>query len=254
MRSPSGEPTGAVPRLLGSRDDGLTLLMERLRPGTPLNESGAGWEEQLELLGGLAARLHGEGEPGHEFISMSDLCADWRGALAGEPGLLAELERLVAWADDEVLVHAELHGANALLQGAEWRVIDPKGVRGDRHADVWALLEPDAPPLPGDRAAAARIAWSWVTRYAEAAGMDAERAAAWTRVRAAPEASSITDAAWAARLRALAAPSSRRRPEPRRTAAMKVGSGQGGVPEESPAMVDQLPGPPLGRGALSRRR
>jgi hypothetical protein len=51
------EPTAAVPRLLGSRDQGFTLLMERLEPGTPLNETGLGWEEQLEPLGELAARL-----------------------------------------------------------------------------------------------------------------------------------------------------------------------------------------------------
>jgi streptomycin 6-kinase len=189
-------PTGAVPRLLGSRDDGFTLLMERLEPGTPLNETGAGWEEQLEVLGELAARLHGAGAPGDEFISMSEFCADWPGA---------ELERLAAPADDDVLVHADLHGGNALLHATEWRVIDPKGVRGDRHADIWALLEPDAPPLPPDPDAAAATAWRWVTRYATAAGMDAERAAAWTRVRAAAEASWITDAEWAAQLRALAA-------------------------------------------------
>jgi streptomycin 6-kinase len=189
-------PTGAVPRMLGSRDDGFTLLMERLEPGTPLNETSLGWEERLDVLGGLAARLHGRGEPGDGFISMRDFCADWRGA---------ELERLVAPAGDDVLVHADLHGGNALLHGTEWRVIDPKGVRGDRHSDTWALLEPDAPPLPADPDAATETAWSWVTRYAAAAGMDAQRVAAWTRVRAGAEASWITDEAWAARLRALAA-------------------------------------------------
>jgi streptomycin 6-kinase len=199
------EPTGAVPRLLGSRDQGFTLLMERLEPGTPLNETGLGWEEQLVPLGELAARLHAQGDPGDGFVSMSDYCTAWRGALAGEPALLAELERLVAPAGDDVLVHADLHGANALLHGTQWRAIDPKGVRGDRHSDVWALLEPDWPALPADPDEAVRTAWSWVTRYAAAAGMDPERAGAWTRVRAAAEAAWIDDAAWAARLRALAA-------------------------------------------------
>jgi streptomycin 6-kinase len=199
------EPTGAVPRLLGSRDDGFTLLMERLEPGTPLNETGAGWEEQLELVGGLAARLHGQGHPGDGFVSMSDFCNDWRGGLAELPDVLAEFERLVAPAADDVLVHTDLHGGNALLHGADWKVIDPKGVRGDRHADIWALLEPDSPALPADPGAAAETAWSWVTRYAAAAGMDAGRAGAWTRARAAAEAAWIDDAAWAARLRALAA-------------------------------------------------
>jgi streptomycin 6-kinase len=199
------EPTGAVPRLLGTRDEGFTLLMERLEPGTPLNETGVGWEEQLDLLGGLAATLHARAGPGDEFISMSEFCTDWDSA---------ELKRLTEPVDDDVLVHADLHGGNVLLHGAELRVIDPKGVRGDRHADIWALLEPDAPPLPPDPQAAARTAWSWVTRYADAAGMDAQRAAAWTRVRAAAEAIWITDEAWAARLRALSAALSRTPPAP----------------------------------------
>jgi streptomycin 6-kinase len=101
-------------------------------------------------------------------------------------------------------LHADLHGGNALWDGSDWTAIDPKGVRGDRHADIWALLEPDAPPLPADPDAAAETAWSWVTRYATAAGMEAERAGAWTRARAGAEATWITDEAWAARLRALA--------------------------------------------------
>ena len=189
------EPTGAVARLLGQRDDGFTLLVERLEPGTALDESGLSWEERLELLGNLAARLHARGAPPDTFVSMSDFCADWP----------AEVERPVAAGGDDVLVHADLHGGNALLHGADWKVIDPKGVRGDRHADVWALIEPDAPPLPSDPGAAGRTAWSRVTRYAEAAGMDPGRAAAWTRARAQAETSWITDPAWAARLRALAA-------------------------------------------------
>ena len=189
------EATGAVPRLLGSRDDGFTLLMERLQPGTPMNESGLGWDEQLELLGALVARLHEQGDPGDGFISMSDFCADWPGA---------GLKGLTAPRDDDVLLHADLHGGNALWDGSDWTAIDPKGVRGDRHADIWALLEPDAPPLPADPDAATETAWSWVTRYATAAGMDAERAGAWTRARAGAEAAWITDEAWAARLRALA--------------------------------------------------
>ena len=199
------EPTGAVARLLGSRDDGFTLLMERLAPGTPLDRSGLGWEERLTVLGGLAARLHAPGGPAGTFIPMAEFARDWRRALAEQPEALRELDDLVAPARDDVLVHADLHGGNALLHGREWRVIDPKGVRGDRHADIWALIEPDAPALPDDPEAAALTASAWVNAYADAAGMDARRAGAWTRLRAQAEAAWVTDAAWAARLRAIAA-------------------------------------------------
>ena len=73
-------------------------------------------------------------------------------------------------------------------------------MRGDRHADIWALIEPDAPALPEPGAA-----WARVTRYAEAVGMDARRAGAWTRMRAYMESAQVTDAGWAARLRETSA-------------------------------------------------
>lgn len=194
-------PSGAAPRVLATRDRGLTLLIERLVPGTPLDGSGLGWEERLPLLGEVAARLHAApGRPPVGCISMSEFAADWRRALAGQPRLLAELDELAAPAADDVLVHADLHGGNALLHNGDWKAIDPKGVRGDRHADVWALLDPDVPALPPEPGAA----WRRVETYAEAAGLDPQRAGAWTRVRALAEASAITDPAWAARLRALA--------------------------------------------------
>lgn len=117
----------------------------------------------------------------------------WRRVLGDSP--------LLDPADDDVLLHADLHGANALRHGAGWRVIDPHAVRGDRHADVWALIDPLAPAPPD-----ARTAWSWVERYAAAANLDAGRAAAWVRLRARGEAlnGADDDAAWAARLGRMA--------------------------------------------------
>jgi streptomycin 6-kinase len=194
------EPTGIVARLLGTRDDGLTLLMERLTPGTALDNTGRPFEERLEVLGGLAAQLHARLPAPSGCVSLSDFVADGRRALAGRPELLHQLEELLRPGEDEVLIHADLHGGNVLRHGGRWKVIDPKGVRGDRHADVWALLEPDA-PAPAEPGAA----WARVRRYAEAARMDTERAGAWTRLRAEMEAAQVTDVEWAARLRDLAA-------------------------------------------------
>ena len=67
-------------------------------------------------------------------------------------------------------------------------MIDPHGARGDRHAEIWALICPEAPALPEDVAEARRIAWSRLETYARAAGLDPNRAALWTRVRASAEA------------------------------------------------------------------
>jgi streptomycin 6-kinase len=196
-------PTGVVPRVLGCRDSGLTTLLERLVPGTPLERTGMDWEDRLVLLGGLAATLHEANPPADLCLSMGDFTRDWRDALAREPELLSELDELMASTGDHVLLHADLHGGNVLLHEGGWKVIDPKGVRGDRHADIWALIEPDAPPLPGEAGAATRVAWDRVERYAEAAGLDPERAGGWARVWALAEAAQVSDTEWAECLRAV---------------------------------------------------
>lgn len=183
-------PTGAVPRLHGTRDGGFTLLMERLVPGTPLDASGVAWDERLEVLGALAGRLHAaRAAPASLPHIGGSYARDWRRVLGDSP--------LLEPRDDDVLLHADLHGGNALRHGSAWRVIDPHAVRGDRHADVWALIDPLAAEPPDERTARA-----WVARYAAAAGLDAERAAAWVRLRARGEAlaGADGDAAWRARL------------------------------------------------------
>lgn len=77
-------------------------------------------------------------------------------------------------------------------------------MRGDPHLDVWLLVCPQAPPLRGDEAAEA---WRRVEVYAEAAGLEPERAGAWARVIARAEAVLSADSAfpeWPERLRRLA--------------------------------------------------
>jgi streptomycin 6-kinase len=206
------QPGGAVPRLIDSRDDGFTILMEELRPGSTLDAAGLPWDDRLAILARLAAGLHGAGTAPPGFVHLGEYALSWRRALAGEPDLLAELEELVEPWETDVLIHADLHGGNALRHGDAWKVIDPHAVRGDRHADVWALLDPLVPALPRDPAAAARTARRWVARYAAAAGMDPLRAAAWARLRARAVALTIDacveppgeDAAWVARLHRMA--------------------------------------------------
>lgn len=87
------------------------------------------------------------------------------------------------------------------------KAIDPHGARGDRHAEIWALICPEAPALPEHRDEARRIAWRQLRTYADAAGLDPEQAALWARVRARAEAESsdvVGDPAWAERLRRMA--------------------------------------------------
>ncbi|MFW0785208.1 aminoglycoside phosphotransferase family protein [Gordonia sp. CPCC 206044] len=183
--------TDAAVELHDRRDDGFTLLLERLVPGTTLDWADVSWDERLDVLGTLVRRLHSTRSPVPDSVPHigDDYSRDWRRALGDSPLLDPSAE--------DVLLHADLHGANALRHGADWRAIDPHAVRGDRHADVWALIDPLAPVAPDTR-----TAWSWVERYAAAANLDPVRAAEWIRLRARAEAlnGAEGDAAWAARL------------------------------------------------------
>lgn len=202
------QESGAAVRVLDRRDGGATLLLERLLPGTMLDELCVGVVERLAVLGTLARRLHaaGPGPPGMQ--PMTAFAEPWRRALAGSPEDVAGLDALCVPTADDVVVHADLHGRNVLRDGQRWVVIDPKGVRGDRHADVWALIDPSVPLLPDDAGAARALARERVGAYARAAGLDPDRAAAWARLRARAVALGVAgapspskdDTAWAVRL------------------------------------------------------
>jgi streptomycin 6-kinase len=204
--------SGAVPELFARADDGLTLLFERLEPGRPLDATDVSWEERLRILGRLAARLHAHGALPTGVPALAEYAADWRRQLVDHPAALAELEALLATSNQEALLHADLHGGNALEHRGEWLAIDPHAVRGDPHADVWALIDPLAPALPAGAGAAAAARHA-VEVYAMAANLDPSRAGRWARVRATGEAASIADSGaatadereWAERLRRFAA-------------------------------------------------
>ena len=173
-------PTGAAIELLAERDAGFTLLLERACPGDTLLHSGLSWEEMLVELGGLAHGLHAAGTPPPAILPMSAYAASWPPT--------AELAEMLIPSPADVLVHLDLHPGNALRAGDGWKVIDPHGARADRNAEIWALICPEAPALPDDPVDAKRSARHRLELYSEAAGLDADRAAAWTRVRASAEA------------------------------------------------------------------
>jgi len=194
-------PSGGAVELLGARDDGFTLMLERAQPGDSLDGTDLAWAEKLAVLGRLARRLHAAGAPPPgTVIPMSDYVSGWGDGAS-------ELEELLAPSPGDVLVHADLHPGNALRVDGSWKAIDPHGARGDRNAEIWALLCPEAPGIPDAPAEARRIAWRRLRIYADAAGLDPGRAALWARVRAAAEAEwpdVADDPEWAERLRRLA--------------------------------------------------
>jgi streptomycin 6-kinase len=135
------------------------------------------------------ARLHRAGSPPPSFIHAREFEPSWE----------------LPASDEEVLTHLDLHAGNALRTAQGWKVIDPKGVRADRHADVWALIDPlTLESFPRDPGRAKATAARWLERYVEAAEMDLAKAREWTRIRASAEAQYVHDPDWAAALRRMA--------------------------------------------------
>jgi len=176
---------GVAPALLGVRDGGHTLLLERVRPGLSLRDTGAGAQEILQTIGALCRRIHLRVEH-HRLPTLAEHAREdgWFDALAGTPEC-AELQRLCASSAADRLLHVDLHWLNVLRGADGWLAIDPKGCVGDPCAEVWALF--DGPPrtgIPCDPAAARAHVRRLVDVYARAAGLDPERVDAWVRIRA----------------------------------------------------------------------
>jgi streptomycin 6-kinase len=104
------------------------VLMERLVPGSDLSRSDLGPEAREEVFCRLAARI-ARLDP--------DGAMPLRDYFEFEHPLLDRLEDATA---ERVFLHGDLHHANILFDGRDWRPIDPKGLCGDRHFECVAFL------------------------------------------------------------------------------------------------------------------
>jgi streptomycin 6-kinase len=204
---------GLAPRVIAAHDDGRTLLLEQVAPGTQLGDHSRSEAESFAVIAETARRLREapRTEADGPFPTVGDHAeADgWRRALGRRhPEALAELDALLAQ-PATALIHNDLYQDNILRAGDGWAVIDPKPVLADPHAECFGLLA--AAEYVDDLAI--------LDRYAEAAGLpDPRLLARWVRVRAliitADHAESAEPTAgsarWAGHLEALA-----RRLEPR---------------------------------------
>ncbi|CAN5350342.1 streptomycin 6-kinase [soil metagenome] len=168
-----------------------SLLLEEVRPGTPLARAGLPVDEALAAGGELLAALHARPVPAG-IPSLAEAMAGYAAQAADRmPGLgpalaglgahdlveraVADLLELAGSSPDTALLHGDFNPGNILFDaggGRSWRVVDPKPMHGDPAFDVWPLATQLGIHLESQLAAAAR-----------AAGVDADRAARWSFAR-----------------------------------------------------------------------
>ena len=192
---------GAVKLLAVDRDQGA-LLLERLRPGTPLLDIDKvaaptdDDEKATRIAASVMRQLWQPAPASHPFPSF----ADWMRHMAEQSPRLVRPDKpllrhwiaraldvyseLTAKPAEPVLLHGDLHHGNILRAEREpWLAIDPKGVVGESVCETGPLLLnalPDASDLAETRRVLARRA----DVLADVLGFDRAAVRAWGVVRA----------------------------------------------------------------------
>ena len=178
---------GSVRLLRGSIRHGA-MLLERLEPGDTLAEVQD--DEQATRIAAACMRdLWTAPTKRHFFPTV----IDWSVGLAGMhkrygggPGplpaeLVAKAEamflELLATSGDPVLLHGDLHHDNILRRGDGWRVIDPKGLVGEREYECGAWLRNPADLL--SRPNVKDVLDRRIAIFAEMLGFERQRIRDW---------------------------------------------------------------------------
>lgn len=183
---------GAV-RVLRSVPEEGKILLEYIKPGTPLTEVQDD-EEATRLAAQVMGRLFRP--PLNE--SMFPTVNDWldgfqelRNRFSGQTGpfeselfFLAEQlsSELLASSGEQVLLHGDLHHANIVFSDTQgWGAIDPKGVIGEREYEAGAFLRNPMPDVFNDLNAVKNF-MRRVDIFCETLGFDKQRVIAWAVV------------------------------------------------------------------------
>jgi streptomycin 6-kinase len=139
-----------VPAVLGSDAGDWALLLERIRPGTPLSTASGSPEERLsagcDVLRTLWAARADVAVPEMQAVGAgwADVLEERAGRHDADRGLAGAAAALLRSlpVGPAVLVHGDLNPGNILDAGhGRWVAIDPKPMRGDPAYDLWPLLE-----------------------------------------------------------------------------------------------------------------
>lgn len=177
-------------RLLEADPGRGLLLLERVAPGTPLEELDDD-EEATRIAASVMQRLWRPPPAGHEFPTVGGWLRGFerhRARCDGGPGPFpvglfdraeALAAELLASSAPPVVLHGDLHHWNILCGEREpWLAIDPKGVIGEPAYEAGALLRNPRPHYlqwPGID----RIMTRRVEILAETLGFDRGRIAGW---------------------------------------------------------------------------
>jgi streptomycin 6-kinase len=179
-----------IVRLLDSDRDRGVMLLERLKPGTPLSSL---MDDQLatSIAAQVMRQLWQPVPPGHSFPTVEKWAAGLKRLRhrfdSGTGPLPAHLvdeaerlfEELIGSMDEAALLHGDLHHDNILAAERQpWLALDPKGLVGEPAYEVGAFLRNY---LPQDLNApqAGRILRRRIDQFAEELGFDRQRLGAW---------------------------------------------------------------------------
>jgi streptomycin 6-kinase len=181
---------GAV-RLVDAHEPDWALLLERVRPGTPMRAVRTPVLRRLAEAADVLRTLHGAPAPA-QLPALHEVTASWAALLAERADRAARdglrIDAGLLRAADEVLrapavprpvpLHGDYNPGNLLSRpDGSWCAIDPKALLGDAAYDPWPLLEqvgdPWRTPDP------VRTLRERLLLVADRAGLDAVAAAGW---------------------------------------------------------------------------
>jgi streptomycin 6-kinase len=179
-----------VVRLLDADGERGILLLERLRPGTPL--AGLDDDERATTIAAEVMQQLWRPVPDeHEFPTVADwasgldrLRTRFEGGVGPFPARLVEtaeslFAELVDSMGEAALLHGDLHHHNILASGRQpWLALDPKGVVGEPAYEVGALLRNPMPEIL-HTPRLGRILASRLDILTERLGFERQRLASW---------------------------------------------------------------------------
>jgi streptomycin 6-kinase len=179
-----------IVRLLEADLDQGALLLERLKPGTPL-ASLADDEQATSIAAGVMRQLWRPVPDEHPFPSVADWAAGlgrlrrhFGGGSGPFPTHLVEAAEvlfrdLIGSMGEPLLLHGDLHHENILAAERQpWLALDPKGLVGEAAYEVGALLRNPIPEIV-TRPHVDRIMARRVDQLSEELGLDPERLLGW---------------------------------------------------------------------------